>query len=520
MYKKILRNSLLTTLIILSGCTKDFPLNEIPIEEIFATITADKSEIAVEPKTNSKFKISLSKAIDKDITIKYTIDGNASNGIDYSEISETATIPANTLQITIPILVIDDSNPEEIETVKITLLTTSDDTVVLGSEKTALVYIHNEPEEFLLSPQEAKFHIVNPNASSATVSLFYNLKKIARTSFIVGQQDAFSSFYNDNIGLSDVKKTTGSDPGLLGSDFMFITDDKNNGATDNWFFKQESSIVEDVIEAYNKGIVNTFSWHLREPYEGLEFYTDKLTDFQKNNAFKSILPGGENHEYYKTKLDKIAKVTKSLVGSDGELIPIIFRPFHEFDGDWFWWGGAYCTPEQYISLWRFTVNYLKDDKGVNNMLFAFCPDKDFDSVAEYLSRYPGDDFVDILGMDNYGDFKDQGAMGLEEANSKLQIISSLAKDRIKIAALTESCYFVKQGETTKIPEFYSKNLYNALSENNVQIGYMMFWFNNKDEYCTPPPGESTTDDFLLFTNSPRSLLLNELPDLYAPINEL
>tara|TARA_R110002049_G_scaffold61453_5_gene163723 strand:- start:28435 stop:28716 length:282 start_codon:yes stop_codon:yes gene_type:complete len=91
----------------------------------------------------------------------------------------------------------------------------------------------------------------------------------------------------------------GSDPGLMGSDFMFITDDLNNESLSNWFFQQESQIREDVLRAFDMGLVNVFCWHMRKPFEGLDFYTSGITQFQKENALKSILPGGENHEYYK-----------------------------------------------------------------------------------------------------------------------------------------------------------------------------------------------------------------------------
>ncbi len=499
-------------IIIFSGCSKDTTEEEIVIEKPIITILANSSS-ASEPENHGGFTIRLSEAIDNDLIINFDIDGNAENGVDYEEIPETITILANTTRANIPINIIDDIESEEIESVKITLKSTDNTNVEIGTTNSASLNITNEAEEFLLSPSEAKFYVVNSNATPETIALFYNLNKVARTSFIIGQQDAFSSFFNNESGASDMKKTTGHDPGLLGSDFMFMTDDKNDETTSNWFYNQEQSIKADAIEAYSKGMVNTFLWHMREPYEGEYFYTDSMTDFQKNNAFISILPGGENHDYYKLKLDKIATVASSLVGNDGKLIPIIFRPFHEFDGDWFWWGKAYCTPEQFIDLWRFTVSYLKDTKGVNNMLFAYASDRNFNSEAEYLERYPGDNYVDVLGMDNYGDFNN-GIMGLDLVNNKLQIISNLAKEKVKIAALTESCFFVTPGVNEPLPNFYTQDLYNSITENNVKLSYMMFWSNIQDSYCVPAPSNSNTNDFITFSSKIDVLLQNELPNLY------
>ena len=84
----------------------------------------------------------------------------------------------------------------------------------------------------------AKKYMVDSNATKETIALFYNLKTLSKTGFAVGQQDAFSGFYNNSGGMSDIKKTTGNDPALLGSDFMFITDKINDGQSSNWFYQQ------------------------------------------------------------------------------------------------------------------------------------------------------------------------------------------------------------------------------------------------------------------------------------------
>ena len=368
--------------------------------------------------------------------------------------------------------------------------------------------------EIEFEPEETRSFMVNQNATEETVALFYNLKLLSETAFIVGQQDAFSSFYQSNTGDSDIKKMTGSDPGLLGSDFTFITDDLNDETSSNWFFQQETQIRNDVLKAFDMGLVNVFCWHMREPFEGEYFYSNEMTQFQKENALKSILPGGENHEYYKQKLEKIASFTQSLVGASGTLAPIIFRPFHEFDGDWFWWGASYSTKEEFIQLWQFTVSYLKDTLMVTNMLFAFSPDNKFSSESEYLTRYPGDDYVDIMGMDNYGDFKNQSEAGVLRANQKLKIVSNLAEQRVKIASLTETGYFVTLGDNNPIPNFFSNYLFKALTNDEIKIGFTMFWYNREDTYCTPLPGLPDANDFIEFISKPEVILANNLPEIY------
>jgi len=356
--------------------------------------------------------------------------------------------------------------------------------------------------------------LVDKNATPETVALFYNLKNLAKTKFAIGQQDAFSGIYNNgSTDESDIKKTTGYDPALLGSDFIFITDKQNNNQANNWFYQQEQKTISDVKSAYAKGMINTFSWHLREPYNENSFYVEDMTTEQKTTAFKSILPNGNNHEWYKKKLDKIASVFLKLKGANGELIPVIFRPFHEFDGSWFWWGTNFCSAEDYKTAYQFTVTYLRDTKGVHNILYAFSPDNSYSKSADYLTRYPGDDYIDVLGMDNYGDLNNQGQTGADKANAKLKMLSDLAIAKEKIAALTETGYQVT-ASTSPITNWFSTYLYSALTANDIQISYVVFWTNYQDGYYVPTPTASNASDFKTFVAKPKSALVNNLPKMY------
>lgn len=363
----------------------------------------------------------------------------------------------------------------------------------------------------VVTPQNVKNYMVDKNASTETVALFYNLRNLGKSKTLIGQQDAFNSFYQ-NSGSSDIKKTTGNDPSILGSDFMFITDKDN--PNNNWYVQQENKIIQDTKDAYAKGMINTFCWHLREPYNEKSFYSADMTSEQRTDAFKSLLPGGKFNDWYKKKLEKVASVVSNLKDTNGKQIPIIFRPFHEFDGNWFWWGANYCTAEEYISVYRFTVNYLRDTKNVHNILFAFSPDNSYTTPSSYLSRYPGDDYVDILGMDNYGDFDNKGTSGASLANSKLKLISDLAISKNKIAALTETGYRVTS-TTPAINNWFSTYLYDAITNNNLQIAYVMFWSNTSSGYYVPTPGNSNVADFQNFTLKSKIILQNNISKMYS-----
>ena len=81
--------------------------------------------------------------------------------------------------------------------------------------------------------------------------------------------------------------------------------------------------------------------------------------YDTTQVVRHILPGGSYHATFKADLKIIADFAHNAKGDDGELIPIIFRPWHEFDGNWFWWGKNHCSVEEFKKLYRFTVTYLQ-----------------------------------------------------------------------------------------------------------------------------------------------------------------
>ena len=148
------------------------------------------------------------------------------------------------------------------------------------------------------------------------------------------------------------------------------------------------------------------------------------------------------------------------------------------------------------------------------MLYAFSPDRSYTTDAQYLSRYPGDEYIDVLGIDNYGDFADGSANGVTTANNKLKMVSDLAIEKVKIAAMTETGYRVTS-TTSPINGFFANNIYKAMTNNNVELAFVMFWNNNQDGYYVPPAGQSNTQDFVDFTLKPESVLVNSIPNMYT-----
>ncbi len=359
------------------------------------------------------------------------------------------------------------------------------------------------------------YDLIDSNASANTKILANNLLVTRTQGVMVGQQQAYIEDRGDSPRVftteCDIYNVTGKSPLMTGEDFGTLTNDSYTET--NWYGKQSAAHIEWVKECYKRGIFTTFSWHFREPYNGDSFYVtdmDAVDLTLSGKAFKSILEGGENHEYLKAKLDMIANFCNALVDESGELIPIIFRPWHEMDGKWFWWGiPYYATEAEFIQNWKFTVEYLRDTKGVHNIIYAFSPSKAFTTEAEFLACYPGDDYVDIVGFDSYEDYS-SGSAAKEKTISQLKILDAFAKERGKISALTE-CGYDLDGNA-ELTDMYNNYYLNFIEESEADIAFMLFWYNSSSKHFIPVETSSSAmiSSFKSFVESEKILMIGDV----------
>ncbi len=343
-------------------------------------------------------------------------------------------------------------------------------------------------------------------ATPMTRALFDNLHAIAGKRILFGHQDAtaYGHSWRGEAGRSDVKDITGSHPAVIGTDFAGLSSSRDAHARHS-----EDELCKTLRDTYNRGGLVTVCWHANNPLTGGGFYADKKNPVP---VMREILPGGKAHDTYKLWLDRIARVAHSATDEQGRPIPFIFRPFHEFDGDWFWWGARFCTPDEFIGVWRFTVDYLRVEKQVHNILYAYSPDCRFSTAEQFLERYPGDAYVDLLGMDNYWDFRPDGTNNPELARQKLAIVSRLAKERGKLAALTETGL---EGVTR--PDWFTGVLLPILKGKDMKLAYVMVWRNahdNPKHFYAPFPGHPAEEDFKQFYADERTWFEADLPALY------
>lgn len=192
----------------------------------------------------------------------------------------------------------------------------------------------------------------------------------------------------------------------------------------------------------------------------------------------------------------------SLTTSDGRKVPVLFRPWHEHTGSWFWWGQALCSATEYKALWRMTYEFMQQ-KGVKHLLYAYSPGTEPNNTAEYLERYPGDDIIDLIGFDTYQFDRREYLNNMEKA---LTILTEVGQSHDKPTAVTETGY-----EAVPDSTWWTETLMSVISK--YPISYVLVWRNARERpnhYYAPYPGQASANDFVKFHADPRTLFVRDM----------
>jgi mannan endo-1,4-beta-mannosidase len=199
---------------------------------------------------------------------------------------------------------------------------------------------------------------------------------------VSGQFSAFGRGASLRL-MERIHERTGYWPALMGADYADF-------AHGSLTFHAPNTAA---IAYWKAGGLVTISAHLYDPANprggGLR---------DKGVALESLLaPGTETHTRWMHELDLIAAGLQELKDAG---VVVLWRPFHEMNGGWFWWGGK--DPNAFIHLWRQMFDYFSQTKGLDNLLWVYAPNHG-DKTAAY---YPGDHYVDLVGLDAYTDYVD------------------------------------------------------------------------------------------------------------------
>lgn len=373
----------------------------------------------------------------------------------------------------------------------------------------------NNEQIVLKKPDQAalKTKIVDKNATNETFALFYNLRYYPQSNVLFGHQSDNLTGFDGNTSWkvgsseedrSDVKSVLGTYPAVNGFDFLDITNPNPKFSAD--ILKQQT------INAYNRGQVISYSWHYTNPVnKGSYFWKENPV-----NAVSEILPGGALNGEFKAALKAIADFNVQLIGKDGKQIPVIFRPFPRNDNPVYWWGNLHCTADEYVELYRYTVDQLKT-LGVHNFLYAYAPDnfkpdEKGPQATRSIQCYPGDEYVDIVGINNHFEaFMPFYA----ELGRQLRYLVSFAADHDKIPALTEVSNNNLKNKVWFCDILHRAMLMEGLGVANRSLAYVMLGANEGTSYTTPYKGTQSESDFKNFKNKGYALFNDNAPNMYV-----
>lgn len=344
------------------------------------------------------------------------------------------------------------------------------------------------------------------------IALLEKLEDVSYSDYVLfGHQNAghigVSITANDGTQ-SDVKNLTGKHPAVVGIDTLSFFG--YEGKMDN--------LIKVVKQLHKEGVIITLSSHMPNfALGGDEFfdYTPNITD---GNVGARLLPGGDLNRKYIRFLNSIAQFAQDCIDINGDRIPMIFRPFHESNGDWFWWGPKHLADDKFVTLFRYTIDYLRNQKGIRNLLYSYSPNGIVESKEQYMRRYPGDEYVDLLGLDMYWDRPKPGDPFMGQILDALDIISEVASEHGKVFAITE--IGIRNLDSNELGYFEGlapsgnsiKNWFTFLgdslksTEAGRRCAYVLTWANFSDKQFWVPYEKGDfrhemCDDFIKFCES-------------------
>jgi mannan endo-1,4-beta-mannosidase len=255
----------------------------------------------------------------------------------------------------------------------------------------------------MLDASDNKVKPVTPNASPEAQALLDFFYSISGKYILTGQHN-YPNVKDRNSQFA--AKYIGKIPVVWSTDMGFA----KPGDTDSYLARPD--IVKEAIRQHQLGSIITICWHAvpptadepvtfrpefgkKVPPESLASVQGQLLDQQ----FQDILtPGTELYKRWAAQVDTVAFYLKKLRNAK---VPILWRPYHEMNGDWFWWGartGAYSTKALYLQLFDRYVNHHK----LNNLIWIWSVDRAHKEEMYYSKYYPGNNYLDIVALDVYG----------------------------------------------------------------------------------------------------------------------
>ncbi len=359
-------------------------------------------------------------------------------------------------------------------------------------------YLTLQPADESLTNLTPTRQLSNPNASDSTKRLYNYLCDVYGEHILAGQQEYcgshnYNSWNDPDTYIKDneaefeyILEHTGEQPAIRGIDFLAYN------TTTDWRDQAPERCIEWVNEY---GGIATVSWHWNVPTEEgsteTAFYVESTgnTPFTTFSVTNAVTEGTWEHELILKDIELIAGELQKLEDAD---VPILWRPLHEAEGAWFWWGAE--GPESCKKLYRLLYDQLTNVYGLDNLIWQWTG-YTYETSADW---YPGDDVVDMVGYDKYN------------AVDGLPNLSSISSTFYSLVQSTDGEKMVAMTENDSIP-----SLENLVNDKAAWL-YFCPWYMN---YLTSEQN-NPLENLIEIYQSDYCITLDELPDLKTyPITE-
>jgi hypothetical protein len=217
---------------------------------------------------------------------------------------------------------------------------------------------------------------IDPNATTEAKKLLCYIYSIYGKSVLSGQQE--TSWSNPKADIDYYETLLGKHPAILGGDYLYADGPKPGGNT-----------TQRGIAYWKAGGITMMRYHMGAP-PGPDTYDNSKGTVA--NFDKLTQEGTAENTSLKSKLDYLAGELK--VMQDAK-VPVLMVPYHEVDKyAWFWW--SKCTGAQFITLWKYSIDYINKTRGVHNVLWVMGFGHD-GAMADFFPT----GFTDLGGIDQY-----------------------------------------------------------------------------------------------------------------------
>lgn len=230
---------------------------------------------------------------------------------------------------------------------------------------------------------------VTPDATDGSRDLLGLLYDLTGRAVLSGQhnQPVHGSSWTDRI--TDL---TGRTPALWGGEIGFSAPGTLDGVD------HRDRTIAEAVSWHRAGAVVAITWHAVSPVddEPVQFDGGVIRDVDATSWDEILTPGSALNTRWAAQVDVAADFLLRLQRDD---VPVLWRPYHEMNGSWFWWGG---DPQRFTALWQMLFDRLVRVRGLRNLIWVWNPNAAYEGTPPIEPFYPGHDTVDALAVDIYG----------------------------------------------------------------------------------------------------------------------